>query len=251
MHQRLWPAAGLILVVVGIFVWMGASQTFLNLSDTPGGYSGQAGRFVAVDPSENGVTFVSPSAVGLPVGVDGQILRWADGSWTPSAESLRSFVAITRGNNFDSIKAAMEAALTAGGTTHFDTGISVSRNYHSCCFQSGSTSQINNVWESGGTAPYVWVLTPSVTDWIDGFSARYCRPPADTGTPNGCGDAGTTKNDVPLTITRDQIVINGTTYDWAVGQMPGSRPWDTCANTCGEVDFTYSAPATTVTITAP
>ena len=190
-----------------------------------------------------------PGSGNLPLGVDGQILRWSSGAWTPSGENLITYVALTETNTFDAIKTAITTLLTRGGFVATGSGVTAASNFNACCRKTSNTDQINNTWPAGSTAPYVWVVTPAVTDWVEGFSVQYCRARI-----NGCNstESDLVESPVTLAIARDQIIINGNTYDWAVGQITGERA-DACPSpsACADVEFKYSEPAGTAVITQP
>ena len=100
------------------------------------------------------------------VGAPGRdAIRYVNGSWSPVSLVTTSFAVLTRGGDFGSLKAAIEAWSAAGGT-HVALpalgAICTSNwlNLFAIRSQGSSAGDLDDVWPLGGSAPWVWVVSP-------------------------------------------------------------------------------------------
>ena len=183
----------------------------------------------------------SSSGGSLPAGSTVlDTIQWdaSSNAWAAVSSTTLIIYALTRANTFVSIREALVFALSLAADTYPLRGAivssprlwSVGKGYSEDTFSEDSTNnRISNVWPTGGTAPYAWVLTPANTDYIDDFSFTYRTSAA-------------THAQVALVVQRDYLRINHVPYDVAKVQVVGDRPvrghgkW-------GSLVFNYAEPA--------
>ena len=135
------------------------------------------------------------TGVAGAAGVDGQVgnlangdealdaLRWFNGAWTPSNTERSYFTAITRLNTFASLMAVADKGLAApvssGGTSFPTLGGFWRKDPSSVVTVAASPVQpepdLDDVWPISESAPYIWVLTPTVHSWLARFTVTLYR----------------------------------------------------------------------------
>ena len=177
-------------------------------------------------------------------------LQWnaTGGVWESVSEATTRYYGITRSTDLAGLSEAVLYLNNNGLSLYPPAGtltglepFSISNRF-TRFGENDSYSSILNVWESGGSAPFVWVINPNHTDYIDNWTATY-----ENYTVNP-------KVDIPITLTieRDKWRINGVGYDFAYGQITGPRPSRVVGPhgfDFGFIQIRYVAPAVTVTFT--
>ena len=198
---------------------------FISLQWT-GGQDALERRNVAGAGWEDVTSVVAIPGEGLPLGSDVLTdIRWdaANAEWEAVSSETTIYMGLTRDVTLARVSAAVLYALDNGLQIYPPTAdisvpaeeFSVSQRGASARWAENTQSAyINHVWPSGGPAPYVWVLTPAHTDWIDDFVTRY----------EDWSTGARVDRDFVLAVDRDEWRINGVPYDMASAQVPGARP---------------------------
>ena len=192
-----------------------------------------------------GLTALNQTDVtGLPTGTaELNTLQWDVIAGAGDAVSDSSFtaVALTRDDDGTQLRDALLYAFDNSGSVFPPFGDSSGALMFSVSISSGTRkfaenvpfhNQINNVWPEAGPRPYMWIISPSHTDWIDGYSVRY-----------GFTGGGTYTQDA-MTVTRDFIIIDGVRFDAARVQLTGARSG---SGDRGSAEIRYAEPPSTET----
>ena len=174
-------------------------------------------------------------------------LQWDpdDMRWEAVSDVTTGYFALTQLGTAESLRDAILGALRAGGghvppfsnpDITGDPAYSVNVGSVSNVFQDGITiKRISNVWLTEAEPPYIWVLMPSYTGWIQDFTIN-----------NGPNSGALFL--VDSEVRENLLMINGTSYDARVGRM--TLPFDSLG-AGAYVALRYARPVSNPTVTIP
>ena len=152
-----------------------------------------------------------------------EAIRYVNGAWSAVSLVSTTYAVVTRSGDFGSLKAAVEAFGAAGGGVvplpALGAVVSNSRVFSLFAIREGSSyGDLDDIWPVGGSAPWIWVLTPSFYGYIDGVTVDFTVWD-DQGALNAQSELG-----VVYPRFGNGITINGTVYDVGLRQVGLPRP---------------------------
>lgn len=204
----------------------------------------EGGRWFRVKPTGNPANpfdwFVDDAA-GLPPGSAVlnrlQFNPIAD-AWQAVSDVTTLYFALTRTGDGAELVEAIQYGLNNDGRTFPESGdatrmlaFTITYGQSTGTFaETETTKRINNVWQDGAPAPFVWACAPGHTGWINGFGFEYTREGTDI------------PNQPAMQVARDFVRIGGVPYDAAFAQVVGDRPPDMSDTRAGNIRVSYTAP---------
>ena len=204
----------------------------------------EGGRWFRVKPTGdpgNPFDWFADETVGLPQGsaaLNRVQYNPDTGAWEAVSTTTTVFYVLTRTGDGAELVEAIEYGLGNDGRSFPENNDStrtlaftIIYGFSTGTFQeTEDTSRINNVWQDGAPAPFVWACAPSHTRWITGYGFVYTRDGVDI------------PNQPALQVARKFIRIGGVPYDAAFGQVVGDRPPPFTGERPGNIRVSYTAP---------
>ena len=171
----------------------------------------------------------------VPSGVNGSAerpaLAWtAAGRWEAVSDIATQYLAVTREDDFDTIRRSLIHLLTAGGNEGAFPNVPAFVSTRTSSYMSiggantsGNDALLSDLWPVGEAAPFVWLLSPSAFGWLD-------RGRVNVSTRVDNSGGGTLLESlVHFGRLPYQILINGAAYDLGRYQTSLARPVDDAA----------------------
>lgn len=163
---------------------------------------------------------------GLPNGSDAlDELRWRGEAWTPISPNDTQYAAWTRDATYATLETLFNAVAAEPG------GLGATAD--AVLFNLDRTATISNrldlatvitldaIWPVGGTAPYIWLVSPKFYGWLPNYQAR-------SFTRKAAGSVGEAQLELADFVIQDYpLSIDGVPYDVGVVQCPLDRPEQT------------------------
>lgn len=204
----------------------------------------EGGRWFRVKPTGdpgNPFDWFADEAAGLPQGsaaLNRLQFNPTAGAWEAVGDVTTVYYALTRTGDGAELVEAIQYGLDNDGRSFPESGdvtgalaFSITYGQSTGTFaETETTNRINNVWQDGGPAPFVWTCAPAHIDVIAGFGFEYTRDGTDI------------PNQPALQVARDFVRIGGVPYDAAFGQVVGDRPPEMSDTRRGNIRVRYTAP---------
>ena len=156
-------------------------------------------------------------------------VRYVNGAWSAVSTERIIYGAWTRGDTFTSLKTLFDdVAGEPGGIGANADGLVFEVTGQQLILTNGSGSSsivaaLDDIWPQGGSAPYMWILSPQYYSWLLDIKGNIAER---TKTPGAVSSNPVDLEDITMVEQSYSVAIDGVPYDVGLLQCPAVRPTD-------------------------